>query len=60
MIVKLIGKPNFENAYKFMFNSLNRKWVTKGPWQLVDLPNGFFVVKFQLFEDMDYVLCGGP
>lgn len=60
VIVKLMGKPNSENAYKFMFEGLNRKWVTKGPWQLVDLPNGFFVVKFQLFEDMDYALCNGP
>lgn len=60
VIVKLMGKPNSENAYKFMFDGLNRKWVTKGPWQLVDLPNGFFAVKFQLFEDMDYALCNGP
>lgn len=60
VIVKLMGKPNSENAYKFMFEGLNRKWVTKGPWQLVDLPNGFFAVKFQLFEDMDYALCNGP
>lgn len=55
-----MGKPNSDNAYKFMFDGLNRKWVTKGPWQLVDLPNGFFAVKFQLFEDMDYALCNGP
>lgn len=60
VIVKLMGKPNVENAYKFMFDALNRKWVTKGPWQLVDLPNGFFAVKFQLFEDRDFVLCNGP
>lgn len=60
VIVKLMGKPNVENAYKFMFDALNRKWVTKGPRQLVDLPNGFFVVKFQLFEDRDFVLCNGP
>lgn len=60
VIVKLMGKPNVENAYKFMFDALNRKWVTKGPWQLIDLPNGFFAVKFQLFEDRDYVLCNGP
>lgn len=60
VIVKLMGKLNTANAYKFMFDSLNRKWATRGPWQLVDLPNGFFAVKFQLFGDMDYVLCSGP
>lgn len=43
-----------------MFEALNRKWVTKGSWQLVDWPNGFFSVKFQLFEDVDYVLCNDP
>lgn len=60
VIVKLMGKPNIDNAYTFMFDALNRKWMTKGPWQLVDLPNGFFVMKFQLFEDRDFVLCNGP
>lgn len=60
VIVKLMGKPNSKNAYKFMFDGLNKKWVVKGSWQLVDLPNRFFVVKFQLFEDIDYVLCNGP
>lgn len=60
LIVKLMGRPNSDNAYKFMFDSLNTNWVTKGPWQLVDLPNGFFAVKFQMFEDMNYVLFNGP
>lgn len=60
VIVKLMGKPNSENAFKFMLDSLNRKWTTKGPWQLIDIPNGFFIVKFHLAEDMDYVLCNGP
>jgi hypothetical protein len=34
--------------------------VTKGPWQLVDLPTGFCLVKFQLIEDIDFILCNGP
>lgn len=61
-IVKLMGKPNSENAYNFMYSGLKRKWniKLKGSWQLIDIPNGFFVVKFQLFEDLDYVLCSGP
>lgn len=59
-VIKLIGRPHSENAFKFMPVGLKRKWNTKGPWQLIDIPNGFFVVKFHLFEDLDYVLCNGP
>ncbi|XP_062021050.1 uncharacterized protein LOC133737531 [Rosa rugosa] len=60
VIVKLMGRPNTENAYDFMKRALTRKWTMKGPWQLIDLPNSFFIVKFQLVEDMNYALCNGP
>ncbi|KAL6145061.1 hypothetical protein ACLB2K_055749 [Fragaria x ananassa] len=39
---------------------LRRKWQTRGGWQLIDLPNDFFIVKFNLEEDINYALCGGP
>lgn len=60
VIIKLVGKPNSSNALKFMSDSLKRKWKLQGPWQLIDLPNGYFVVKFHLHEDMNIALCGGP
>lgn len=60
VIIKLIGKPNSSNALKFMSDSLKRKWKLQGPWQLIDLPNDYFVVKFHLHEDMNIALCGGP
>lgn len=60
VIIKLVGKPNTTNALKFMSDSLRRKWKLQGPWQLIDLPNDYFVVKFQLHEDMNTALCGGP
>lgn len=44
MIIKLVGKPNSTNALKFMSDSLNKKWKLQGPWQLIDLPNDYFVV----------------
>lgn len=25
----------------------------QGPWQIIDLPNGYFVVKFHLHENMN-------
>lgn len=60
VIVKLMGKPNSTNAWKFMLDSLKRKWKLQGPWQLIDLPNDYFIVKFHLNEDMNTALCGGP
>lgn len=30
VVVKLMGKPNTQNAYKFMFDSLKRKWNMLG------------------------------
>lgn len=60
VIIKLMGKPNSNNAIKFMADSLRRKWNLQGPWQIIDLPNDYFVVKFHLHEDMNTALCGGP
>lgn len=57
MIVKLMGKPNSTDAWKFMVDSLKRKWKLQGPWQF---PNDYFIVKFHLNEDMNTALCGGP
>lgn len=60
VIVKLMGKPNVNNAYTFMYSGLKRKWNPQGPWQLIDLPNDFFIVKFHLESDFNIALCGGP
>lgn len=60
VIIKLMGKPNSSNALKFMADSLRRKWNPQGPWQIIDLPNDYFVVKFHLHEDMGTALYGGP
>lgn len=60
MIIKLMGKPNSTNAFNFLLGSLKRKWKTQGPWQLIDLPNEYYIVKFHLHEDMNLALCGGP
>ncbi|XP_024195606.1 uncharacterized protein LOC112198713 [Rosa chinensis] len=60
VVVKLMGKPNSTNTFDFMLRGLRRKWQVKGGWQLIDLPNDFYIVKFNLEEDMKYALCGGP
>ncbi|XP_061993911.1 uncharacterized protein LOC133711841 [Rosa rugosa] len=33
VIIKLMGRPNTENAYDFMKKALTRKWTLRGPWQ---------------------------
>ncbi|XP_040368818.1 uncharacterized protein LOC121051046 [Rosa chinensis] len=55
-----MGKPNATNAYSYMYNALKRKWNPHGPWHLIDLPNDFYIVKFNLQEDMNVALFGGP
>ncbi|KAL6218937.1 hypothetical protein ACLB2K_012144 [Fragaria x ananassa] len=60
VIVKLMGRPNSTNSFDFMLRGLRRKWQVKGRWQLIDLPNDFFIIKFNLEEDMNTALCVGP
>ena len=60
VVVKLMGKPNSTNTFDFMLRGLRRKWQVKGGWKLIDLPNDFFIVKFNLEEDMNHALCAGP
>ncbi|XP_024190474.1 uncharacterized protein LOC112194471 [Rosa chinensis] len=60
VVVKLMGKPNSTNTFDFMLKGLRRKWQVKGGWHLIDLPNDFFIVKFNLEDDMNSALCGGP
>ena len=57
IIIKLMGKPL---NYHFLRERLLQRWKLKGPMTLIDLENNFFIVKFLLDEDMEYVLTGGP
>lgn len=57
--MKLMGKPNSINDFKCMLEGLKRKWKLKCGWQLIDIPNDYFIViKFKLEEDMNDVLYG--
>ncbi|KAK2633746.1 hypothetical protein Ddye_028538 [Dipteronia dyeriana] len=57
LILKNMGRSHTLN---FMFTKLNQKWNLIGQCQLTDLGEGYFVVRFQMKEDMDYVLTEGP
>ncbi|KAK3204391.1 hypothetical protein Dsin_018437 [Dipteronia sinensis] len=57
LILKNIGRPHMLN---FMINKLTQKWSLLGHWQLIDLGEGYFVARFQMKDDLDYVLTSGP
>ncbi|XP_034214774.1 uncharacterized protein LOC117627015 [Prunus dulcis] len=57
VIIKLMGRPL---TYNFLRARLLHRWALKGPMSLIDLENNYFIVKFLLEEDMQYVLIGGP
>lgn len=55
--MKLIGRTHTLN---FLATRLKSKWNLKGSMSIVDLVNNFFIVTFDLKEDRDFVLTGGP
>ncbi|VVA36392.1 PREDICTED: reverse mRNAase [Prunus dulcis] len=57
LIIKLLGRSQPHNYLKAR---LQQKWSLKGDWKLVDLVNDYFVVKFDINEDLNFVLTGGP
>ncbi|KAK3205339.1 hypothetical protein Dsin_019385 [Dipteronia sinensis] len=57
LILKVMGRPYTLN---FMLQKLRQKWSLIGQWQFTDLEDGYFVVRFQMQDDLDFVLTGGP
>lgn len=57
LIIKLLGRSH---TYNYIHDRLQQKWSLKGNWKLVDLVNDFYVVRFDLEEDLNYVLTEGP
>ncbi|CAL8176299.1 unnamed protein product [Prunus armeniaca] len=57
VIIKLMGRPLM---YNFLHARLLQRWALKGPMSLIDLGNNYFIVKFLLEEDMQYVPTSGP
>ncbi|KAK3198009.1 hypothetical protein Dsin_021424 [Dipteronia sinensis] len=53
LVLKNMGRPHTLN---FMLTKLNQKWTLHGQWQLTDLGDGYFVARFQMKEDLEYVL----
>ncbi|KAL5801506.1 hypothetical protein ACOSQ3_033138 [Xanthoceras sorbifolium] len=43
-----------------MQNKLKQKWPLIGQWQLTDQEDGYFVARFEMKEDLEMALIGGP
>ncbi|KAK0574080.1 hypothetical protein LWI29_017932 [Acer saccharum] len=57
LILKVMGRNHTLN---FMHAKLRQKWQLIGHWQLTDLEEGYFMVTFQMLDDLEYVLTEGP
>lgn len=57
LIINVMGrKVNF----RALENKLNRDWARTGPIQIIDMPRGFYAVKFSKEDDYNHVLFEGP
>ncbi|KAI9117109.1 hypothetical protein K1719_012108 [Acacia pycnantha] len=57
VIVKLLGR---NIGYKILLSILQKLWAKKGVLSLINVGNGFFVVKLSNKEDYCNALTGGP
>ncbi|XP_057441890.1 uncharacterized protein LOC130733681 [Lotus japonicus] len=57
LVVALLGK---RLGYKLMKAKLTSLWKLSGDFDLIDVDNGFYMVKFDRDEDRDKVMSGGP
>ncbi|KAI9102068.1 hypothetical protein K1719_023578 [Acacia pycnantha] len=57
VIVKLLGRAI---GYKLLLSISQAMWAKKGVISLINVGNGFFVVKFTNREDFSNALTGGP
>ncbi|KAI9074143.1 hypothetical protein K1719_043914 [Acacia pycnantha] len=57
VIVKLLGR---EIGYKLLLSILQPLWAKRGVINLINIGNGFFVVKFTNNDDYRNALTGGP
>lgn len=57
LIIKTFGR---RMGFSFLVNKVRRMWNPSGGMECIDLGCDYFLVKFELAEDMDTILKGGP
>ncbi|KAG6793276.1 hypothetical protein POTOM_002474 [Populus tomentosa] len=56
-VIKLLGK---NVGYFQMQSRLKSAWKLSGGFELMDIGNGYFMVKFDIAEDRERIINGGP
>lgn len=56
LILKVVGG---NHSYSYLHARLSKKWSPKCNWQLIDLPNNFYLERFVSEEDQNFALTGG-
>lgn len=57
LVIKLLGK---NVGYRVMFERLQRLWKPQGGFEILDVDNGYYMVKFDHPADKEAVASGGP
>lgn len=57
LVIKLLGKSL---GYNMMKDKLKRVWKTAGGFDILDIDNGFYMVKFDVESDRERALSDGP
>ncbi|XP_057419027.1 uncharacterized protein LOC130713259 [Lotus japonicus] len=57
LVICLLGK---KLGYRTMKNKLEQIWQLTGAFDMIDVGNGFYMVKFDMKTDRDKVIGGGP
>ncbi|KAF7833197.1 ribonuclease H [Senna tora] len=57
IIIKVLGR---DVGYKYLLNRVKSLWKIKEGFEMIDVGRGYFQVTFNLEEDMQMVMEGGP
>lgn len=57
LVIKLLGK---HLGYNIMKEKLKKLWRLNGGFDIMDVDNGFYMVKFDMAEDREKVVSRGP
>lgn len=57
LVIKLLGK---NIGYKILKEKLVTMWKLEAGFDMLDIDNGYFMLKFDLEEDRSLVMGGGP
>ena len=57
MVIKLLAKSM---SYMLVKAKLGDLWRLKGVYEAINVGNGYFMIKFDLPEEREKVITGGP